>query len=135
MPRASRQSETQEQPTTTEEGYFKCECCEPPNNLILRPDLGGMADDGEHAKFALCVLHQPTTVYEWNGEKYEQKNDLRFEGNRVLDQSGQPYGQPEGPPSLIDLEADDAGGGDSISEGGSQPRRSSHVNLEDDEYY
>ena len=44
--------------------HLLCDCCEPRNPLVLRPDLGVLPDGSP--EFALCVLHQPDPTVDRN---------------------------------------------------------------------
>lgn len=123
--------------TETQTDFHQCDCCDPKNNLVMRPDLGIVT--GDIAKIAVCVLHQPISVYVWNNGKYELKENLELKNNQIVNkETGAPFQEP-GPRSIIDLEKDDevVKIKNQESDGGAAPNTNpeNHVNLENDEYY
>src|SRR5579883_896113 len=70
-------------------GDLLCTCCTPPNPLVLRPDLGCLADGS--AAYALCVLHQPDpVVYRNRGDgTYERASHLALNARgEIVDAQG-----------------------------------------------
>jgi hypothetical protein len=66
-----------------------CVCCEPQNPLVMRPDLGVLADGSP--EYALCVLHEPEPmVYRNRGDGiYLQAKKLSFNpAGEIVDESG-----------------------------------------------
>jgi len=127
--------------------HLLCDCCEPRNPLVLRPDLGVLPDGSP--EFALCVLHQPDpTVYRNRGDGvYEQIPQLSLgPTGDLLDEDGQVVASVGGDGfqrlSTIDDDDDDApssgtgGGGDEVDPDAiSRPRVSHHVDLSEDDFY
>ncbi|PLX24610.1 hypothetical protein C0580_04915 [Candidatus Parcubacteria bacterium] len=94
---------------TTAENHLLCQCCEPGKPLVPKLDMGQTTDG--RAKIAICIYHKPDkSVYVLNETdgKYELRDDLEARGAQiVVKETGEPFGQTEAPPSLLDLEVDD----------------------------
>ncbi|MCK5799817.1 MAG: hypothetical protein KAI47_21655, partial [Deltaproteobacteria bacterium] len=70
------------------DGTF-CTCCDPKNPLVLRPDLGTLADGS--AEYAICVLHEPDPrIYRNRGDGlYIQMPDLSLSAaGEIIDRQG-----------------------------------------------
>lgn len=124
---------------------LNCSCCQPPNPLVLRPDLGTLADGS--AEYALCVLHQPEpVVYRNRGDGvYVQMPELNVsplgeltaaDGTVVAGVSGDTFQR------LTTIDDDDdqppptEGGPAPGSDPGSASRpRTFHVDLTQDDFY
>ena len=128
-------SEVQEQTTGVAveengENKYPCECCTPPENLILRPDLG-IADG--RPRFAVCIMPETPQVHEWSKEekKYKLKKDWTIDNDGVKDGKGKPVSvhvlNPEDIMDMSDDEDDEAGGANAV---GRQT-----VQLDRDRYY
>lgn len=123
-----------------------CTCCEPPNPLVLRPDLGTLGDGS--AEYALCVLHQPEpVVYRNRGDgDYVQMPSLSLSpAGDVVDQQGNVVASVAGDTfqrlTTVDDDDDppqqDPGGGP-VSGGGTERAsrpRTFHVDLTEDDFY
>ena len=126
--------------------FILCSCCEPANPLVMRPDLGTLADGS--SEYALCVLHQPEpVVYRNRGDgEYVQMPKLALsplgdlvddQGNVVARVTGDTFQRlttvdddDEPPPS-------EPGGGPSSdpSPGRASRPRTYHVDLTEDDFY
>ena len=129
--------------------HLLCDCCEPRNPLVLRPDLGVLPDGSP--EFALCVLHQPDpTVYRNRGDGvYQQIPELQLgPTGDLLDGDGQVVASvgSDGFQRLSTIDDDDEDGPLPGAEGGggadqdpadaiSRPRVSHHVDLSEDDFY
>lgn len=128
----------------TSAGDLECTCCEPPNPLILRSDLGVLSDGS--AEYALCVLHHPEpVVYRNRGDGvYVQVPGLKVNSRgEIVNAQGQIVARvrhddvqrlttvddEEPPPS-----GGSGGSGDS-SPGGSYAPHTTYVDLSQDDFY
>ena len=137
--------------TVTESGSgatpVTCTCCEPPNLLVMRPDLGTLPDSS--AEYALCVLHDPEpTVYRNRGDgEYVQMPRLSLSAaGDLVDADGTVVARVSGDGfqrlTTVDDDGDDqpapaAGSGSGSSDGperASRPR-TMHVDLTEDDFY
>jgi len=148
---AQRQRRANAASTTVTEGPadgadgLLCSCCDPPNPLVLRPDLG-QEQDGS-ATYALCVLHLPEPVVYRQAAtgSYEPVPALRIsELGELVDASGAVVArvQDEGFQRLTTVDDDDlppepsGGAAAAPAVGGSTATYSStHVDLSQDEFY
>ncbi|MFZ5786864.1 MAG: hypothetical protein ACOY3Y_10515 [Acidobacteriota bacterium] len=122
-----------------------CTCCEPRNPLVMRPDLGQLADGS--AEFALCVLHEPApTVYRNRGDGvYVQAPKLSLNpAGEIVDQAGNLVARVAGTEhqrltTVDDDEPPPAGDGGGSDPGPGADRasrpRSVHVDLSQDDFY
>lgn len=126
---------------------LNCTCCEPPNPLVLRPDLGREPDGS--ATYALCVLHLPDpVVYRFVAAgRYEPAPGLRVSDlGELVDRQGAVVARvsDDGFQRLSTVDDDDlpsgpdGGSGAAVGPavGGSTATYSStHVDLSQDEFY
>ena len=135
-----RQQETSEAVDTGQDNLL-CKCCKPSKPLVPKMDMG-QTEDGK-AKIAICIYHKPKSVYVLDDAgNYQLHKELEVRGSQIVNtETGEPFGQPEGPPNLSDFEQDDEVQtkdeeqslqdiGDSAPQTG--PAR---TNLEDDDFY
>lgn len=130
------------------DGTF-CTCCEPPNPLVLRPDLGTLGDGSP--EFALCVLHEPEPlVYRNRGDGiYLQMPELSLNAaGDLVDRQGNIIARVAGDGfqrlSTVDDDeppSQDPGGGSSArpeagpGPGGASRPAAFHVDLSQDDFY
>ena len=127
--------------------FLMCTCCEPPNPLVLRPDLGTLPDGSP--EYALCVLHQPEpVVYRNRGDgEYVQMPKLCLSPlGDLVDENGDVVARVAGDTfqrlTTVDDDDDeppplDPGGGP-VSDGGvrrASVPRTFHVDLTEDDFY
>lgn len=124
-----------------------CSCCTPRNPLVMRPDLGLLADGSP--EYALCVLHEPDPmVYRNRGDGvYVQLPDFSLSATgEILDDQGTIVAQVAGDGfqrlTTVDDEDEPSGGGPGSggSDPGPQGGRASqpttvHVDLSQDDFY
>ena len=129
-------------------GDALCSCCEPRNPLVLRPDLGLLADGS--AEYALCVLHEPQpVVYRNRGDGlYERARQLSLNpSGEIVDAQGRVLAQVSGDAfqrlATVDDDAPEGagpaagggGGGGPASPGGAARPSTYHVDLSQDDFY
>lgn len=124
-----------------------CTCCDPRNPLVMRPDLGTLADGS--AEFALCVLHEPDpVVYRNRGDGiYVQARKLSLNSaGEIVDENGAVVARVGGIGfqrlSTVDDDEPHPPGPDSGGGGGAGPARDRasqpravHVDLSQDDFY
>jgi hypothetical protein len=123
-----------------------CTCCDPRNPLVLRPDLGTLADGS--AEFALCVLHDPEpVVYRNRGDGvFEQVPELSLSATgEIVDGQGNTVARVAGDGfqrlTTVDDDEEDRPpeGGAAADPGPSEDRpsrpRTVHVDLTQDDFY
>lgn len=114
-----------------------CSCCEPRNPLVIRPDLGALADGS--AEYALCVLHEPDpVVYRNRGDgAYVRMDGLSLNNaGEIVDGNGGVVARVSGNAfQRLGTADDDEPSGGATMERVSQPRTSVHVDLTQDEFY
>jgi hypothetical protein len=124
-----------------------CTCCDPRNPLVMRPDLGTLADGS--AEFALCVLHEPDpVVYRNRGDGiYVQARKLSLNSaGEIIDEKGAVVARVGGIGfqrlSTVDDDEPQPPGPDSGGGGGAGPARDRasqpravHVDLSQDDFY
>lgn len=128
-------------------GELECTCCEPPNPLILRADLGLLTDGS--AEYALCVLHNPQpVVYKNRGDGvYVQVPGLQVNSRgEIVNAAGQVvarvrHDDVQRLTTVDDDEPQPRGGGGgggaspSGSPGGSYAPQTTYVDLTQDDFY
>ncbi len=128
--------------------FLTCTCCDPPNPLVLRPDLGTLPDGSP--EYALCVLHQPEpVVYRNRGDgEYVQMPKLALSPlGDLVDENGDIVANVAGDTfqRLTTVDDDDEPppqdpGDGGTSDGGGAAQRASrprtfHVDLTEDDFY
>jgi hypothetical protein len=126
-------------------GESLCTCCDPRNPLVMRPDLGTLADGTP--EYALCVLHDPEpVVYRNRGDgSYVEMPRLKLSpSGEILGPDGQPIARVAGDSyqrlSTIDDDdphPDQGGGGGATATGADRASRPQtiHVDLTKDDFY
>ncbi len=153
MSRSTQRSPLQTGPRTSVEEVapwdgdeLLCQCCEPANPLVLRPDLG-ITPEGA-ARYALCVFHLPEPVVYLRAASgdYAPAPGLSLDAlGQVVDAEGAVVARVEdaGFQRLSTVDDDDlpdepsGGGALAPPSGGSlaAPHAATHVDLSQDEFY